>query len=202
MLLTSFCLLSLQTQGTRWFLILAGAILGFTAALLWSAQGAIMMSYPLEKDKGKAFGIFWAIFQFGSFIGAVIAMAINIKNGGLSRVATSTYIVRLYISAIVPNWYTSSTYSLGLLYYHPHRCRILAFGSSAKPCHSWRRHAGQGPESVRPENGAARHVEYLPRLAYALPDAHVLRFQLLLRLPGVPQRYRLRRTHSRAERHA
>jgi hypothetical protein len=85
---------SFQTQGTRWFLIFAGAVLGFTAALLWSAQGAIMMSYPLEKDKGKAFSIFWAIFQFGSFIGAIIALAINIRSGGLSAVSTSTYIVR------------------------------------------------------------------------------------------------------------
>ena len=88
---------SFQTQGTRWFLIFAGAVLGVTAALLWSAQGAIMMSYPLEKDKGKAFGIFWAIFQFGSFIGAVIALAINIHSGGLSAVTTSTYIAFLVI---------------------------------------------------------------------------------------------------------
>ena len=43
-----------QTQGTRWFVVFAGAILGITAALLWSAQGAIMMSYPLEKDKGES----------------------------------------------------------------------------------------------------------------------------------------------------
>ncbi|OSX63732.1 hypothetical protein POSPLADRAFT_1180600 [Postia placenta MAD-698-R-SB12] len=86
-----------QTQGTSWFLILAGAILGVTAALLWSAQGAIMMSYPLEKDKGKAFSVFWAIFQFGSLIGAIIALAINIKSGGLSSVSTSTYIAFLVI---------------------------------------------------------------------------------------------------------
>ena len=84
---------SFQTQGTRWFLIFAGAILGITAALLWSAQGSIMMSYPLEKDKGKAFGVFWAIFQFGAFIGSIIALAINIKSGSLSAVSTSTYIV-------------------------------------------------------------------------------------------------------------
>lgn len=75
-------------------MIFAGAVLGFTAALLWSAQGAIMMSYPLEKDKGKSFGIFWAIFQFGAFIGSIIALAINIKSGKLTSVATSTYIVR------------------------------------------------------------------------------------------------------------
>ncbi|RDX45382.1 MFS general substrate transporter [Lentinus brumalis] len=86
-----------QTQHTAWFLILAGAILGATAALLWSAQGSIMMSYPLEKDKGKAFAIFWAIFQFGSFIGSIIALAINIKSGGLSAVSTSTYLAFLII---------------------------------------------------------------------------------------------------------
>ncbi|GBE89260.1 MFS general substrate transporter [Sparassis latifolia] len=86
-----------QTQGTAWFLIFAGALLGISAALLWSAQGSIMMSYPLEKDKGKAFGIFWAIFQFGSFIGAVIALAINIRSGKLSAVSTSTYIAFLVI---------------------------------------------------------------------------------------------------------
>jgi MFS family permease len=81
-------------------LIFAGAILGVTAALLWSAQGCIMMSYPLEKDKGKAFGIFWAIFQFGSFIGAIIALAINLNQGHLDAVATSTYIVSLLLSEI------------------------------------------------------------------------------------------------------
>ncbi len=53
-----------------------------------------MMSYPLEKDKGKAFGVFWAIFQFGSFIGSVIALAINIRSGKLSDVSTATYLVR------------------------------------------------------------------------------------------------------------
>ncbi|KAF8517386.1 MFS general substrate transporter [Hysterangium stoloniferum] len=75
-----------QTQGTRWFLIFAGAILG-----------EIMMSYPLEKDKGKAFGIFWAMFQFGTFIGSVIALAINLKSGMLTAVATSTYIAFIII---------------------------------------------------------------------------------------------------------
>lgn len=48
-------------------------------------------------DKGKAFGIFWAIFQFGSFIGSIIALSININSGGLSSVATSTYIAFLVI---------------------------------------------------------------------------------------------------------
>lgn len=86
---------SFQTQGTRWFLIFAGGVLGVSAALLWSAQGSIMMSYPLEKDKGKAFAVFWAIFQFGSLIGSLIALAINIRSGKLSAVSTATYLVSL-----------------------------------------------------------------------------------------------------------
>ncbi|KZV77525.1 MFS general substrate transporter [Peniophora sp. CONT] len=89
-----------QTQGTRWFVVFAGAILGISAALLWSAQGAIMMSYPLEKDKGKAFAVFWAIFQSGSFLGAIIALAINIQHGGLSAVSTGTYLAFLIIMLI------------------------------------------------------------------------------------------------------
>lgn len=86
-----------QTTNNSWFLILAGALLGITAALLWAAQGEIMMSYPLEKDKGKAFGIFWAIFQFGTFIGSLIALIINLRNGKLLAVATSTYIAFIVI---------------------------------------------------------------------------------------------------------
>ncbi|KAH9980620.1 MFS general substrate transporter [Russula compacta] len=86
-----------QTQGTRWFPIFAGGVLGVSAALLWSAQGSIMMSYPLEKDKGKAFGVFWAIFQFGSFIGSIIALAINLRSGKLSAVSTATYLAFIII---------------------------------------------------------------------------------------------------------
>ncbi|KAF8517384.1 MFS general substrate transporter, partial [Hysterangium stoloniferum] len=91
-----------QTQGTRWFLIFAGAILGITAALLWAAQGKgeMMMSYPLEKDKGKAFAIFWAILQSGALIGSIIALAINLKSGMLTAVATSTYIAFIIIMFI------------------------------------------------------------------------------------------------------
>ncbi|PCH44646.1 hypothetical protein WOLCODRAFT_26919 [Wolfiporia cocos MD-104 SS10] len=88
-----------QARGVSWFLIFAGAILGFTAAMLWSAQGSIMMSYPLERDKGRAFGYFWAIFQLGTLIGAIIAFAINVRRGGLGSVSTGTYLAFLIIIA-------------------------------------------------------------------------------------------------------
>ena len=63
-----------------------------------AGRGSGLDVNPMEKDKGKSIGIFWAIFQFGSFIGAVIALAINIRSGELSAVNTSTYIVSFFVA--------------------------------------------------------------------------------------------------------
>lgn len=52
-------LLSYNHNHNAGFLIFAGALLGVCAGLLWCAQGAIMMSYPREEQKGKFIFIFW-----------------------------------------------------------------------------------------------------------------------------------------------
>lgn len=56
----------------RGFTVFAGALLGLCAALLWTAQGAIMMSYPMEADKGKYIATFWIIFNLGGVIGSLV----------------------------------------------------------------------------------------------------------------------------------
>lgn len=94
-----------QNNGTRWFLILAGAILGFSASLFWSAQGCVMMAYPAEKDKGRSFTVFWAIFQLGTLVGASIAFGIEFDST-LPSVSTHVYIAFLIImlTAIASSW--------------------------------------------------------------------------------------------------
>jgi len=54
------------------FVIVAGAILGFCAGLLWCAQAVVMISYPPELSKGKYIAWFWAIFNFGGVLGAAV----------------------------------------------------------------------------------------------------------------------------------
>lgn len=54
------------------FLIFAGALLGACAGLLWTAQGAIMMSYPEEGSKGRYISWFWIIFNFGGVLGSLV----------------------------------------------------------------------------------------------------------------------------------
>ncbi|EGD95260.1 hypothetical protein TESG_02750 [Trichophyton tonsurans CBS 112818] len=66
--------------------------LGVCAACLWTAQGAIMMSYPDEYSKGKFISWFWAIFNLGGVIGSLVPLANNLHNKSNS-VQDSTYIL-------------------------------------------------------------------------------------------------------------
>ena len=63
--------------GAGAFVVGAGAILGVCAALLWTAQGSLMMAYPTEAQKGVFIGIFWAIFNLGGVVGSAVAFGQN-----------------------------------------------------------------------------------------------------------------------------
>ncbi|KAL3685999.1 hypothetical protein R1sor_004021 [Riccia sorocarpa] len=73
------------------FVITAGGVLGVGAGFLWASQGAIMISYPEERNKGKYFGLFWSIFNMGGVLGSLIPLIIE-WNSGKSSVSTATYI--------------------------------------------------------------------------------------------------------------
>ncbi|KAI9723096.1 MAG: hypothetical protein M1828_004344 [Chrysothrix sp. TS-e1954] len=83
------CYSHTQNQG---FNIFAGAFLGVCAGLLWTAQGAIMMSYPNESTKGRYISWFWMIFNLGGVIGSLIPLGQNINVKTKSTVTDGTYI--------------------------------------------------------------------------------------------------------------
>ncbi|TLD37668.1 putative duf895 domain membrane protein [Venturia nashicola] len=80
--------------GNVGFVIFGGCWCGFSAALLWCAEGTAITSFASEDKKGLYVSIFWSIFQFGVVIGAAIPVGSNwnsgTKNG--SRVSNGTYI--------------------------------------------------------------------------------------------------------------
>lgn len=55
------------------YTVFAGLLLGSCAGILWSAQGAIMMSYPPENLKGRYISWFWIIFNLGAVIGSLVS---------------------------------------------------------------------------------------------------------------------------------
>ncbi|ORX64055.1 hypothetical protein K493DRAFT_368752 [Basidiobolus meristosporus CBS 931.73] len=81
------------------FVIVASAILGAGAGMFWTVQGAIMMLYPSENQKGRAVGIFWIIFNTGAVLGSFIPFGLNF-NSTAAKVNTATHYVLMVLMVI------------------------------------------------------------------------------------------------------
>ncbi|KAG0258692.1 hypothetical protein BG011_003150 [Mortierella polycephala] len=80
---------------------LAGVLLGLGAGCLWVTQGAMMMSYPTEDNKGKYIACFWAIFNLGAVLGSALPLVMNSRPGmDPDDVTPTTYIVYMVIMSL------------------------------------------------------------------------------------------------------
>jgi hypothetical protein len=64
-----------------------------------------MTSYPLEKDKGRSFSLFWTLFNLGALVGSSIALGIE-YHSTLPSVSTGVYLAFMIIqlTAIASAW--------------------------------------------------------------------------------------------------
>lgn len=76
-----FCYVHEKNLG---YVIFSGLLLGCCAGILWSAQGAIMMSYPPERSKGRYISWFWIIFNLGAVVGSLISLGLNFSNSSVT----------------------------------------------------------------------------------------------------------------------
>ncbi|ERF70972.1 hypothetical protein EPUS_09043 [Endocarpon pusillum Z07020] len=74
------------------YVVFSGVLLGCCAGILWAAQGAIMMSYPPEKLKGRFISWFWIIFNMGAVIGSLVELGLNFHKDHNDTVSDGTYI--------------------------------------------------------------------------------------------------------------
>ncbi|SJX65774.1 uncharacterized protein SRS1_16330 [Sporisorium reilianum f. sp. reilianum] len=85
-----------QNQG---FVIAAGAILGICASLLWTAQGALMLAYPTESQKGRFISVFWVIFNLGAVLGSSIELGLT-YNSTANTVSNGTYAAFIVLTGL------------------------------------------------------------------------------------------------------
>lgn len=62
------------------FIVASGAILGICSPFLWTAQGSLMMAYPIEAQKGMFISIFFTIFSLGGVVGSAVAFGTNFNS--------------------------------------------------------------------------------------------------------------------------
>jgi hypothetical protein len=55
-----------------WIVIAGGVCCGIGAALLWTAQGRLIMQYSDGSDNGFLFSIFWALFNLSALVGGLL----------------------------------------------------------------------------------------------------------------------------------
>lgn len=85
------------------FVVFAGAFLGVCAGLLWTGQGAIMMSYPPEEYKGRYISWFWIIFNLGAVVGALIPLGQDVNNhtGPVTDGTYAAFMVLMFAGAVI-----------------------------------------------------------------------------------------------------
>ncbi|WPG99915.1 Hypothetical protein R9X50_00273600 [Acrodontium crateriforme] len=81
-----------QFSDSYGFNIFAGFFLGCCAGILWCAQGTIMMSYPMEHQKGRFISVFWIIFNLGGVLGSLIPLGANHNAKTNATVSVGTYV--------------------------------------------------------------------------------------------------------------
>lgn len=78
------CSLLYFWTGVEWIVVLGGSILGGGAALLWTAQGRLMLQYAAVAEtsnspnnnkvqSGTILAVFWAVYQCSSLVGGAIS---------------------------------------------------------------------------------------------------------------------------------
>ncbi|KAH9939042.1 MFS general substrate transporter [Epithele typhae] len=89
-------------HGVGAFVIAAGAYLGISAGLLWTAQGSLMLAYPTEQQKGMFIAIFWSIFNLGGVVGAAVSLGENFDNTVLANGTYIGFLVLTGIGVVIP----------------------------------------------------------------------------------------------------
>ncbi|KAL2444833.1 Notoamide biosynthesis cluster protein O' [Exophiala dermatitidis] len=95
-------LYSNSRYGTIWAMYATSALQGFTTAILWVVQAAIMLAYPEPEFRGRFIAIWYASISVGQLVGGTISLALNVTNDKAGKVSTVTYIPLIALACLGP----------------------------------------------------------------------------------------------------
>lgn len=84
--------------GTQWFLIFGAVTCGFSAAALWTAEGALIVGYPEASRRGLCVAICLSLNKLGRIIAGGIELGLNAGGASQGPVFPGTYLVLIGLS--------------------------------------------------------------------------------------------------------
>lgn len=89
--------------GGAWFPYFAGAFLGVTAGMLWTAAGFIQFAYAAEDEKARFISWQWAMTSMGGTLGSLIAFGLNYNatETGASDAVYTAFIVIMCMAILL-----------------------------------------------------------------------------------------------------
>jgi hypothetical protein len=57
----------------------------------------VVLSYPVEKDRGRHFALQWSLLGLGAALGGLITLVQNLDSGGVQAVGTGSYVAFVII---------------------------------------------------------------------------------------------------------
>ncbi|KAL4885145.1 major facilitator superfamily domain-containing protein [Aspergillus karnatakaensis] len=98
--------------GNEWFVYLGATACGITAGVFWAAEGAIMIGYPVDSQRGRYLAYWLAYRNGGSIVGGIINLAfsefpfffphIDYSGKSTGKLDWRTYIVFVALQCMAP----------------------------------------------------------------------------------------------------
>ncbi|OLN81916.1 UNC93-like protein 6 [Colletotrichum chlorophyti] len=100
--LCSATLYTNNPYGTEWFVYVGSTACGITAGIFWAAEGAIMISYPEDHNRGRYLAYWLAFRNGGLIVGGAINLALNSTGKSTGKLDWRTYIVFVTLQCLGP----------------------------------------------------------------------------------------------------
>ncbi|KAI6461010.1 hypothetical protein MCOR17_006498 [Pyricularia oryzae] len=86
--------------GTEWFVIVGAVICGISAGFYWAAEGAVILSYPEHRKRGRYLALWMAFKNSGQMIGGSINLGLNAGTAVAGKVSWVTLLVFVCLQAL------------------------------------------------------------------------------------------------------
>ncbi|KIK61195.1 hypothetical protein GYMLUDRAFT_243847 [Collybiopsis luxurians FD-317 M1] len=78
-------------DGNEWFLIFANVLLGIASGMFFATEGAVVVGYPEEHNRGRYISVWVFMRNLGPIVGGAILLGLNVTTNGTGSISLQSY---------------------------------------------------------------------------------------------------------------